>query len=133
MSILDDIAEKIQSLLADEESMRQISELAAMFSGGEKGEPGAFSGESGENTGFPDPSPEQNGADAPVIDPLAVMQLIGAFSASDKNCDLLKALRPHLSHEKQQKLDRAVRLLKLYNIFTAMRENGMLNDLEKML
>ena len=61
------------------------------------------------------------------------MQLIGAFSASDKNCDLLKALRPHLSHEKQQKLDRAVKLLKLYNVFTAMRENGMLNDLEKML
>ena len=47
MSILDDIAEKIQSLLADEESMRQISELAAMFSGGEKGEPGAFPGQAG--------------------------------------------------------------------------------------
>lgn len=131
MSILDDIAEKIQSLLADEESMRQISELAAMFSGGE----GSFSGENGASeasSGYAAPSGGQE-ADGLGIDPVAVMQIIGAFSASDKNCDLLKALRPHLSGEKQQKIDRAVRLLKLYNIFTTMRENGMLNDLEKML
>ena len=132
MSILDDIAEKIQSLLADEESMRQISELAAMFSGGE----GKFSGGSGDpeaSSGSSEFSPEDDNSGGLGINPAAVMQLIGAVSASDKNCDLLKALRPHLSHEKQQKLDRAVRLLKLYNIFTAMRENGMLNDLEKML
>ena len=132
MSILDDIAEKIQSLLADEESMRQINELAAMFSGGES----SFSGEnddSGTSSGFPGFPQNQEESDGPGIDPIALMQLIGAFSASDKNCDLLKALRPHLSHEKQQKLDRAVKLLKLYNVFTAMRENGMLSDLEKML
>lgn len=133
MSILDDIAEKIQSLLSDEESMRQISELAAMFSGGGN----AFSGgndnsEASDRFSGSSDRQEEN-PDGLGIDPIAVMQLIGAFSESDKNCDLLKALRPHLSHEKQQKLDRAVRLLKLYNVFTAMRENGMLNDLEKML
>ena len=137
MSILDDIAEKIQSLLSDEESMRQISELAAMFSGGGNVDPGSFSGEDGDPEAFSgfsaDAGGQDEGTDGLGINPIAVMQLIGAASARDKNCDLLKALRPHLSHEKQQKLDRAVKLLKLYNIFTAMRENGMLNDLEKML
>ena len=34
MIILDDMAKKIQSLLNDEESMKQIQELAEMFGGG---------------------------------------------------------------------------------------------------
>lgn len=119
MSILDDIAEKIQSLLTDEESMKQIQELAAMFSGSSDGiQPQMENTDSSESGG---------------INPLAIMQLIGSVSAQDKDCSLLLALKPHLSSEKQQKIDKAVRLLKLYNIFVAMRDNGMLNDLEKML
>ncbi len=35
---MDDIAEKINALLSDEESMRQIRELAAMFSSGNIGD-----------------------------------------------------------------------------------------------
>ena len=134
VSILDDIAEKIQSLLTDEESMRQIRELAAMFSGGEdfSADGNAGAAASGEFSGVSSEQ-EQEGFDGFGIDPLILMQLIGAATASDKNCDLLKALRPHLSQEKQQKLDRAVKLLKLYNVFVTMRESGMLNDLEKML
>ncbi len=123
MSILDDIAEKIGALLSDEESMQQLRELAAMFSGGE-----GTDGESAENAVGQDTSAGNMG-----IDPVMIMQLMGAASASDKNIDLLKALRPHLSDERQQKLDRAMKLLKLYNIFTAMRESGMLSDLEKLL
>ena len=134
MSILDDIAEKIQSLLTDEESMRQIRELAAMFSGGENSLPDE-SGEYGDPSDLSGFSSEQDseGSDGFGIDPVAIMQLIGAATAKDKNCDLLKALRPHLSHEKQQKLDRAVKLLKLYNVFITMRENGMLSNFENIL
>lgn len=129
---MDDIAEKIESLLADEESMRQIRELAAMFSAGNGGfsEDGGTASDGGtgsEDAGFPDFS------DFPDINFAAVMQLIGAMSRSDKNCDLLIALKPHLCTERQLKLDRAVKLLKLYNAFAAMRESGMLNDLERLL
>lgn len=118
---MDDITEKIQSLLSDEESMKQIQELAAMFSGGSADGGGQVQAESSE-------APSDGG-----INPLAVMQLLGSVSVQDKNCDLLMALRPHLSPEKQHKIDKAVKLLKLYNVFITMRENGMLNDLEKML
>lgn len=113
---MDDISQKIQSLLNDEESMRQIQELAAMFSG--------------ENSAS---SQEQPASDGLGINPAAIMQLIGTMSQQDKNCDLLLALREHLSSEKQQKIDKAIRLIKLYNIFIAMRENGMLDDMEKLL
>ena len=135
MSKLDDITEKIESLLSDEESMNQIKELAAMLSGGMNGA---------------DPQPGNNAADFSAsgnadnpgntgdtifggINPIAIMQLLGAASSDDKDCGLLLALRPHLSAEKQKRLDKAVKLLKLYNIFTAMRDNGILNDLENML
>ena len=113
---MDDITQKIQSLLNDEESMRQIQELAAMFSSGNASD-----------------TAQDNSSDGLGINPAAIMQLIGSMSTQDKNCDLLLALREHLSPEKQQKIDKSVKLLKLYSIFTAMRENGMLDDMEKLL
>lgn len=126
---MDDIAEKIESLLADEESMRQIRELAAMFSAGN----GGFSGDGGAASEGGTGSEDGGFSDFPDINFAAVMQLIGAMSRSDRNCDLLIALKPHLCTERQHKLDRAVRLLKLYNAFSAMRESGMLNDIEGLL
>ena len=114
---MDDITQKIQSLLSDEESMRQIQELAAMFSSGDASAA---------------PAQEQP-SEGLGINPMAVMQLIGSMSQQDKNCDLLLALREHLSPEKQHKVDKAVKLMKLYNIFIAMRDNGMLDNMEKLL
>lgn len=133
MSKLDDITEKIGALLSDEESMNQIKELAAMLSGGTNGadtQPGSGGPSASENADNPG---NPGGNDTGGINPIAVMQLLGAASSDDKDCGLLLALRPHLSAEKQKRLDKAVKLLKLYNIFTAMRDNGILNDLENML
>lgn len=125
---MDDIAEKIQSLLSDEESMKQIQELAAMFSG---------TGDAGAQDASEKPAPEQNEngkeENAPGINPLALMQLFGSVSQKDNDSELLLALKPHLSAEKQKRIDKAVKLLKLYNIFVALRDNGMLNDLENLL
>ena len=121
---MDDIAEKIQSLLEDEESMNQLKELAAMFSSGEITSPSAPPAGADSSAGEENPLP---------INPLAVMQLMSAVSAADKNRELLIALKPHLHTERQEKLDRVLKLLKLYNIFTTLRENGMLNDLENIL
>lgn len=127
MSKLDDITEKIQSLLSDEESMNQIKALAAMLSGGN------FDGTNGSGDPAEDPSAAETDNSGRGLNPLSLIQLLGAASADDKDCGLLLALRPHLSEEKQRRLDKAVKLLKLYNIFVTMRENGMLNDLENML
>lgn len=122
---MEDISRKIESLLSDEESMRQIQELAAMFSGGE------FSGtDNADNTEDPADTGSPGGLG---IDPFALIQVLNAASAKDKNCELLSALRPHLSEEKQLRIDKAVKLLKLYNIFTVLRKNGLLNDLENIL
>jgi hypothetical protein len=138
VSKLDDITEKIESLLSDEESMNQIKELAAMLSGGMNGadpQPGnnAADFSASGNADNPGNTGDTGGNIFGGINPIAIMQLLGAASSDDKDCGLLLALRPHLSAEKQKRLDKAVKLLKLYNIFTAMRDNGILNDLENML
>lgn len=126
MSKLDDITDKIQSLLSDEESMNQIKELAAMLSGGMNDPSEGFS--AGTDASGDTALPSFGGIDLSTI-----MQLLGALSSDDKDCGLLLALRPHLSEEKQKRLDKAVKLIKLYNVFMTMRESGMLSELENML
>lgn len=128
MIILDDMAKKIQSLLNDEESMKQIQELAEMFGGG------MGLGQNNSSGGnAPPPSPpsdSQSSSDSLFgsIDPMAIMQLSAAFSKKDPNCDLILALKPLLSKDKQQKADNAVKMLRLYNVYTAMRESGILSE-----
>lgn len=106
--------------------MRQIKELAEMLRGGEA---------VGSESDMPE-KPEERGAtteEAPFINPVLIMQLVSAFSRSDDNCNLILALRPHLSADKQLKADRAVKLLRIFNAYTALRDSGMLDSIDKLL
>ena len=97
--------------------MRQIKELAEMFSS------------AGDSSPPQDTPPNGSDSSGLNIDPLALMQLAGTFSQKDDACELIAALKPFLSDEKQTKADRAMKMLRLYNVFTVMKESGMLNDL----
>ena len=55
--------------------------------------------------------------------------LKSAFSQRDKNSELLLALKPHLKEEKQKKVDKAVKILKLIAVWNIAKESGMLEDL----
>lgn len=117
---MDDVIEKIGEILSDEESMAQLSELANMLSsgdGGEASDSGTTDGE-GDNSGFPD-----------MGTVMKIMGLVGSLSQSDKNAELLLALKPHLGEEKQKKVDKAVKLLKLFAVWSVAKESGLLNDL----
>ena len=115
------MAEKIQSILSDEESMRQIKELAALFGG----ELTSVTAPAAEN-----PLPSDNTAGFDMgINPAQIMGIMSAFSKSDSGCNLIAALKPLLSADKQLKADRAIKMLKLYNVYTAMKDSGMLNNL----
>ena len=43
--------------------------------------------------------------------------------------ELLLALKPHLKEEKQKKVDKAVKILKLIAVWNIAKESGMLEDL----
>lgn len=56
-------------------------------------------------------------------------KLSNAFAGDDKRTTLLKALKPMLSEERQQKADEAIKILKIIQIIPLLRESGLLNGL----
>jgi len=122
---MDDVMDKVSGLLSDEESVRQLSELAKMFMSDAGGEP--------TDTAEEAPTEESTGSDGggmPDIETiLKLTSLAGAFTQSDKNADLLLALKPHLGEEKQKRVDRAVKLLKLIAVWNMAKESGLLKDI----
>lgn len=116
---MDDTMEKIGKILSDEESMKQLSELAQLLMNDNK---------SSENV------PEENHCDNNINIPdigkiMQLTELMGTFSQSDRNTELLLALKPHLKEERQQKVDKAVKMLKLMAVWNVARESGILNDI----
>lgn len=153
---MDDLSEKINGLLNDEESMRQIRELADMLTGGMTSEE-HDTANNGTESFDPDysandpphetPKAEKGGfdlssilgmlggggsgekpSDSGGIDMGTAMQLmsvIGSTGENDKNRALLLALRPLVGADKQAKIDKAVKLMRLYAVFTALRKSGL--------
>lgn len=111
--------EKIGKILSDEESVKQLSELAQLL----------MNNNSGENV------PEEkkcDGNENNIPDIGKIMQLtelMGTFSQNDRNTDLLLALKPHLKEERQQRVDKAVKMLKLLAVWNVAKESGLLNDI----
>ena len=105
---------KMGAILSDPESVQQLQELAQMLqqeTGGESQgqQASAEKTESGEGGGF----------DINML--LRIQELMGAMQNNDEDAKLLLALRPHLKDQRQKKLDQAVKLMKLYAVFSAVR------------
>jgi hypothetical protein len=114
---MEDMFSKMQELLADPESMKQLSELAEML------------------RSETDAAPSSEDAAEPVqgggFDPMLLMKLGEVWQNSqqqDDNTALLLALRPHLRAQRREKVDRAVRLLRLVTVWKALKESGMLQN-----
>ena len=113
---MDDLTQKLQALLSDPESVRDLKELAAML-----------------HDPPPDGNPEQPEPSAgPLPDLsglLAVGQALSAAQQQDETASLLLALKPHLSAERAKRTDKAVKMLRLWAAADILRENGMLQEL----
>ncbi len=114
---MEDLLAKMQEMLSDPESMKQISELAQMFQ----------SGEAPEQTPEASP-PEVNTSDFNPNLLLKAGELLHQ-QQNDKNMNLLLALRPHLGQPRQEKLDKAVKILKLWHIWKQLQASGILQNL----
>lgn len=115
---------KLTELLSDEESMRQIKELAEMLS---KGEPDSVT----EEEKAPEESPETtDSGDMPDIETMMKLaSLMGQLNENDENTGLLLALKPHLSEKRRQRVDKAVKMMRLMAIFETAKESGMLGEI----
>lgn len=97
---MDDLMQRIQEMLSDEESMKQISEIAQQLGGDD--------------------------ASASGLPPLGA--LLGS-AEPDNNAGLLLALRPFLSDERQKKADKAMKLMRVLKLAQSMKDSGFLDSI----
>lgn len=136
---------KIQNVLNDEESMKQIKELADMLTADNGGQ-GEQSGQSEtpqspqnmdfsqllQSLGGISPPAENKPAQATqaggfdIAKLMKIQSIMQTASKPDKNIQLLLALRPLLKEENQAKIDRLIKIFKLFAVYPALKESGLL-------
>ncbi len=108
---MKDINAKISELLSDPDGMERIRKMAeSVF---------------GDNKKQPEPA-------LPAIPDFDMTKLVPLLSrlnsrGTDNRTALLLALRPHLSRKRQERLDKAVKLLKVADMLPLLQESGIFN------
>ncbi len=115
---MDDISQKFAEILNDPESLKRVREMAENILGQ-------------NNKSEPPPSPDLSSAFGNLdIDPIQIGKIMSVMSHLKANSDdarskLLLALKPHLSPPKQEKVNTAIKLLKLIDLLPLLRDSGM--------
>lgn len=60
---------------------------------------------------------------------LKLGEMLSSMNKPDKNTELLMALKPHLRPENRNKVDHALKLMKLMSILPLLKESGVLEGL----
>ena len=117
---MDDIAAKLSELLQDPKSVEQLKSLAGAFIG---------SNEAEEEPAAPASVPAAVESESPGVDMIALMKVASALQSMNQETDhtrLLLALKPYLSEERQQKVDSALRILRLLELLPMIKESGII-------
>lgn len=116
---MDDISEKLAEILNDPDSLKRVQEMAENILG------------SNNKTDNTPPSPDLNSIFGNAdIDPSQIGKIISVMSRlksdrDDNRAKLLLALKPHLSAPRREKVDTAIKLLKLIDLLPFLKESGM--------
>ncbi len=107
---MDDLAERLSSVLSDPQSMERIRSMA-------------------ENLLSEEKPKEQSDSLFPDIDMGKLLPLISKINVKrqDKRTQLLLALRPHLSEKRQERVDTAVKILRVIDMLPLLSESGLFN------
>lgn len=105
-----ELDEKLNSFLSDPNAMAQVMQLAQQLSGGlgDAAKPA--------ETAPPPPSPSLPGGPDPQLLGRILPLLQSYRQSNSQTIQLLMALRPFLKPEKQEKVERAVRLSRLIHV-----------------
>lgn len=116
-----DISEILSSL--SEEDMEQLKRAASAIMGGSG--TNASGGEKTENT--QKNTDFSNMFNSQTVENLS--KISKAMSGDDDRTALIKALKPMLSEEKQQRADEVIKIIKLLEIFPLLRDSGLMKGL----
>lgn len=113
---MDDLSEKLAGILNDPDSMERVRKMAESFLGNDTAKE--------EEKSPLDDIGSMLGAD----DLQAIITIISKLKSSgnDPRTQLLKALKPHLSEPKREKVDTAIKILKVLEILPLMKNSGIL-------
>lgn len=107
---MDDLSEKLSGILNDPEAMRDIAALASQLG---VDAPGLHKEEA-----RPEPKP----ADDMMTQLMALAPMLGSLKQEDDTTRLLDAMRPFLSEERRQKLDKAKRLIRIMKMMPLLKD-----------
>ena len=118
---MDDLTQKITSILNDPESLETIKSIADSLMGdndSKSAQPEAVTPDL--SSIFNSVTPDQMGG---------IMRIMSALNSkgNDDRTALLLALKPHLSPTRRDRVDKAVKLLKLAAVMPLVTESGIFN------
>lgn len=116
---MDDLSEKISSLLSDEETVKELKTLADSlgFDTSAFGPPGKQQEKEEKSDGNPLASLG--------LDPAMLLKITSALKGGgkqDEDAALLSALKPHLSADKRKRVDEALKIIRLLNLLPLLGE-----------
>ena len=114
---MEDLAQRLSSILSDEKSMKQIEELASMLALPADSTPPASQPEAKGQPG--EGSPDISGL-------ISLAKGLEGSIEEDENIRLIRALRPLLGEARRKRADSAVRLLKMINLLPLITKSGLL-------
>ncbi len=107
---MEDLGEKLAEILNDPESMNRVKQMAESLLGTEEKKE-----EENVNLGLG------------VNEMQTMMSIMSRLknSEGDASAKLLTALKPHLSEPRREKVDTAIKILKLIELFPLIKESGL--------
>lgn len=115
---MDDISKTLADLLNDPESLNRVREMAENLLGNQDKNHTTSQTDTDSIFGDMDIDPAQIGKIMSVMSKLKT-------NRDDERSRLLLALKPHLSPPRREKVDTAVKLLKLIDLLPLLKDSGI--------
>lgn len=112
---MDELSEKLAGILNDPESLNRVRQMAESLLGEDTGQ------EKKEETSIGE---VLSGNDMKTI--MTVMSRL-KDTGNDVRTQLLVALKPHLSEPRREKVDTAIKILKMIELLPLLKDSGILN------
>lgn len=113
---MDDLASTILDLVGSDEGAKKLKNLAGLLLG--------------EDSKEEHPDSNIKDTDLPDLDVIAMVSklapLLASFNKDVEGAALLRALKPHLGKPKQQRVDEAIKIMKLMKLLPVITESGLL-------
>lgn len=135
---MDDLLTQLSSLLSGDDGQQMLQNAAkALEQGG--GDLSSLLAGLSEPSSSPDPNDSKNtgengggdfGFDMNTILEMQRMMKLFQNQKDNKDAALLNSLKPYLSDKRQNKVDEAIKMLKLVSMLPLLKESGILGGLK---